>query len=102
MSLLDTTLSSTALVRSILEEEGAAATAFFVDIDRGKLLQYMLIHVQCTKKKAPEYRYLLYPWTGIRFKKVIFETSLQVQPARFIVKILHTKKSWSGQWIWSV
>ena len=64
MSLSDTT----ALVGFILEEEGAAAPAFFCHgrlpdlrmagcpisvIDRGKLLQYKLIHVQCTKKKYP-------------------------------------------------
>jgi hypothetical protein len=59
MSLSDTT----ALVRFIVEEDGAAA-AFLVDNDRGKLLQYSLIHVRCTKKitrvpvsTVPQYGY---------------------------------------------
>ena len=66
------------------DEGAAAAAAFFVDIDRGKLLQYKLIHVQCIIKKVPKYGSPLYPSTGIRFKKVIFE-----QPIHFCKIFCH-------------
>ena len=70
---------------------GAAGTFFCIN-DKGKLLQYKLIHVHCTKKKYPSTGIPCTPVRVFGFKKLFLKpynpyTSFVPTFQRFILKI---------------
>ena len=100
LSDLDILVKYPALV--LYYSEGAGAVGVLlgknppgtVTINRGNLLQYKLIHVQCTKKKVPEYRYL-YRSTVIWFKKIFSRSTTRTLKTRIYCYDHRQKRSHS-------